>query len=55
MLIQTADIEAGELAASLRRLVAVAVPGVTILLGLFVAAIILAVMSAILGAYDLTL
>lgn len=55
MLIQTADIEAAELAASLRRLVAVAVPGVTILLGLFVAAIILAVMSAILGAYDLTL
>ena len=55
MLLQTADIEASELAASLRRLVAVAVPGVTILLGLFVAAIILAVMSAILGAYDLTL
>ena len=55
MLLRTADIEAADLAASLRRLVAVVVPGVTILLGLFVAAIILAVMTAILGAYDLTL
>lgn len=55
MLLQTADMEATELAATLRRLVAVAVPAVTILLGLFVAAIILAVMTAILGAYDLTL
>ena len=55
MLRRTADIEAADLAASLRRLVAVVVPGVTILLGLFVAAIILAVMTAILGAYDLTL
>ena len=55
MLLRIADIYDEEVKRSLQRLVSMLVPAITILLGLLVAGIVATMLSAILGAYDLTM
>ncbi len=55
MLLRVAELYDDEVKRALQRLVAMLVPAITIALGLLVAAIVATMLSAILGAYDLTL
>lgn len=55
MLIQVADVYDREAASSIQRMLALLSPAVTVFLGLLIALIIGAILSAILGSYDLAL
>ncbi len=55
MLLRIADIYDEEVKRSLQRLISMLVPAITIGLGLLVAGIVATMLSAILGAYDLTM
>jgi general secretion pathway protein F len=55
MLLRVSEIYDEEVKRSLQRLVSMLVPAITIGLGLLVAAIVATMLSAILGAYDLTM
>jgi len=55
LLLRAADAEGRNAKATIDRLVALLVPGLTLLLGLIVGAVVIAVLSAVVGLYDLVL